>query len=162
MLEIIFEQSIELTFWLQSLGDWLHPVMEFFTFLGNEEFYLLLMPVFIWVIDFRLGYKIGVMLLVTTGINGLAKLTFRMPRPYWIDPKVGSVSSPAGGFGLPSGHSQTPLSVFGLLCVVRLVGYCVHLPGGTLLHRRPGRLGPWRDCPLRLHQAGRSSKGLVQ
>jgi membrane-associated phospholipid phosphatase len=115
MLEMIFEQSVELTFWLQSLGDWLHPVMEFFTFLGNEEFYLLLMPVFIWVIDFRLGYKIGVMLLVTTGINDLAKLIFGMPRPYWVDPKVCSVSSPAGGFGLPSGHSQTSLSVFGLL-----------------------------------------------
>lgn len=115
MLESIIDQSIQLTFWLQSLGDWLHPVMEFFTFLGNEEFYLLLMPVFIWVIDFRLGYKVGVMLLVTTGINELVKLVFRVPRPYWVNPEFAKFSKPAPGFGFPSGHSQTSLSIFGLL-----------------------------------------------
>ena len=115
MLDTIFQQSISLTMWLQSLGDWLDPVMHFFTFLGNEEFYLFVMPVFLWVIDYRLGFRLGVMLLLTTGINDLGKLTFRMPRPYWVSPEVGNVSSPAGGYGLPSGHSQTPISVFGLL-----------------------------------------------
>jgi len=118
MLETIFQQSIDLTFWLQSLGEWLDPVMHFFTFLGNEEFYLFVMPVFLWVLDYRLGFKLGVMLLVTTGINDLAKMIFRMPRPYWVDPRAGKVAAaPAGGFGLPSGHSQTPLSIFGLLAV---------------------------------------------
>ncbi|MBN2044571.1 MAG: phosphatase PAP2 family protein [Anaerolineales bacterium] len=115
MLETIFQQSINLTIWLQGLGDWLDPVMQFFTLLGNEEFYLFVMPVFIWVLDYQLGFKLGVMLLLTTGINDLAKLTFRMPRPYWVDPAAARFSSPAGGYGLPSGHSQTPISIFGLL-----------------------------------------------
>jgi len=116
MLETIFQQSIDLTFWLQSLGAWLAPVMHFFTFLGNEEFYLFVMPVFLWVIDYRLGFKLGVMLLVTSGINDLVKMIFRLPRPYWVDPRAGKVAAaPAGGYGLPSGHSQTSLSIFGLL-----------------------------------------------
>ena len=115
MLENLFQLSIDLTFWLQSLGEWLNPVMQFFTFLGNEEFYLFVMPVFIWLLDYTLGFKLGVMLLLTSGVNDLAKLTFRLPRPYWVNPDAARFSSPAGGYGLPSGHSQTSLSIFGLL-----------------------------------------------
>jgi hypothetical protein len=43
------------------------------------------------------------------------KLTFRLPRPYWVNPDVASIATPAAGYGLPSGHSQTPLSIFGLM-----------------------------------------------
>lgn len=117
MLENLFQLSIDLTFWLQSLGGWLNPVMQFFTFLGNEEFYIFVMPVFIWVLDYTLGFKLGVMLLLTSGVNDLAKLSFRLPRPYWVNPEAARFSSPAGGYGLPSGHSQTSLSIFGLLAV---------------------------------------------
>jgi membrane-associated phospholipid phosphatase len=115
MLDTIFSQSLELSFWLQSLGSWLDPVMEFFTFLGEEQFYLLVMPVIIWVIDYQLGFRVGVMLLLTSGINDLFKMSFRLPRPFWTNPEVARASSMPGGYGLPSGHSQTPLSVFGLL-----------------------------------------------
>ena len=115
MFDSIFAQSIELSYWLQSLGDWLTPVMKFFSFLGEEQFYLLVMPVILWVIDYGLGFRVGVMLLLTSGINELFKISFQMPRPFWLDPDVAKASSLPGGFGLPSGHSQTPLSVFGLL-----------------------------------------------
>ena len=172
-----FKQSIDLTFWLQSLGDWLDPVMHFFTFLGNEEFYLFVMPVFLWVLDYRLGFKLGVMLLLTSGINDLAKMIFRLPRPYWVDPSAGKVAAaPAGGYGLPSGHSQTSLSIFGLLAVefkkrwVTIVGDLrrlhdrplAHLPGRAFLFRCAGRLGAGRDRAVRLRQAGPGSQPLVQ
>lgn len=117
MLETIFQQSLALTTWLQSLGDWLFPIMHFFTFLGTQDFYMLVLPVFIWAFDYPLGYRLGVMLLTTAGINDLAKMVFRQPRPYWIKPDALKINSPAGGYGVPSGHSQTPLSVFGLLAV---------------------------------------------
>jgi membrane-associated phospholipid phosphatase len=115
MPEGLLELSLQLTFWLQGLGSWLAPVMQFFTFLGNEEFYLFVLPVFVWAIDYRLGFRVGVMLLLTTGINDLAKMSFRQPRPYWVNPKAAGFAEPAGGFGLPSGHAQTSLSIFGLL-----------------------------------------------
>jgi membrane-associated phospholipid phosphatase len=115
MLETLYQSSIDLTLWLQSLGGWLTPVMQLFTFFGNEEFYLFVMPLFIWVIDYRLGFRLGVMLLLTSGINNLAKMLFRMPRPYWVEPSLGGITEPAGGYGLPSGHAQNSLSIFGLL-----------------------------------------------
>ncbi|MGD2027852.1 MAG: phosphatase PAP2 family protein, partial [Anaerolineales bacterium] len=118
MMESIFTQSLELTIWLQSLAPWLKPVMEFFTFLSNEEFYLLVMPVVLWVFDYRLGFRIGVMLLLTSGLNPLVKMTFRQPRPYWVKPQAGVVSSPAGGYGIPSGHAQFSISVYGFFAVI--------------------------------------------
>lgn len=132
-MEAIFDQSLELTFWLQSLGSWLHPVMEFFTFLGEENFYLLVMPVILWVLDYRLGFRVGVMLLLTSGINDLFKMAFRMPRPFWVNPDAAQASSMPGGFGLPSGHSQTPLSVFGLLATAIKRGWVTVLLIFTIL-----------------------------
>lgn len=115
MLDTIFSQSLELTFWLQSLGNWLHPVMGFFSFLGEEQFYLLVMPVIIWEIDYRLGFRVGVMLLLTTGVNELFKMGLRKPRPFWLNPDAAKASSLPLGFSMPSGHSQTSFSIFGLL-----------------------------------------------
>lgn len=115
MPEGLLELSLQLTFWLQGLGSWLAPVMQFFTFLGNEEFYLFVLPVFVWAIDYRLGFRIGVMLLLTAGFNDLAKMSFRQPRPYWVDPEAAGFAEPAAGYGLPSGHAQFSLAIFGLL-----------------------------------------------
>jgi membrane-associated phospholipid phosphatase len=115
MLDTILAQSLELTFWLQSLGDWLKPVMEFFSFFGDVPFYLLVMPVLVWLIDYQLGFRVGVMVLLTTGFNELLKLGLRTPRPFWLNPEAARASSMPSGFGLPSGHSQNSFSVFGLL-----------------------------------------------
>ncbi len=115
MPEGLLDLSIQLTFWLQGLGTWLAPVMQFFTFLGNEEFFLFVLPVFLWAIDYRMGFRIAVMLMLAAGINDLAKMSFRQPRPYWVNPEVAGFSEPAVGFGLPSGHAQFSLAVFGML-----------------------------------------------
>jgi len=116
-MDAIYSQSLELTYWLQSLGDWLKPVMEFFTFVGEEQFYLLISPILVWLIDYRLGFRVGVILLLTSGFNELLKLSFRQPRPYWLDPDAAAASSPPVGYSLPSGHSQNSASIFGLLAV---------------------------------------------
>ena len=116
-MDAIMSQSIELTYWLQGLGAWLKPVMEFFTFLGEEQFYLLVSPILIWLVDYRLGFRVAVMLLLTSGFNELLKLSFRQPRPYWLDPNAATASSPSVGYSLPSGHSQNSASIFGLLAV---------------------------------------------
>ncbi len=99
---------------LQNLGDWLTPVMEIFTFLGDEQFYLLILPIFVWWVDIGLGLRIGVSLLLSAGINGTVKLVFGLPRPYWVSPKVKALSE-GTTFGFPSGHSQNALVVWGRL-----------------------------------------------
>ncbi len=127
MLEQLFQQSVELSIWLQSLGDWLTPIMRAFTFLGNEEFFLLIMPVIVWSVDYTFGLRLGMMLLISGGINSTLKLAFHQPRPYWYDARVQNLTSPATDFGVPSGHSQVPLSVFGLIAATLKRGWVTAL-----------------------------------
>lgn len=115
MLETLFQQSIELTLILQSIGDWLTPIMQAFTFLGNEEFYLLVMPILVWAVDYRFGARMGTLLLTTGAINWIGKAAFHQPRPFWISQEVKVLDpTPHTGFGLPSGHSMNSAAVFGL------------------------------------------------
>ena len=100
--------------WLQGLGDWLLVPMQSFTFLGSEEFFLLIMPALLWCFEFRLGFRIGLILLTSQGINGIFKLLFSAPRPFWVSSDVKALST-EGSFGMPSGHSQTAVVVWGRL-----------------------------------------------
>ncbi len=115
MITDLSELSINLIQSLQALGNWLVPLMKFFTFLGVEEFYFLVMPVLIWAVDYSLGLRVGVMLLLSSGFNNILKMSFRQPRPYWYSTEVKNLGQPWPGFGIPSGHSMTPVSTYGLL-----------------------------------------------
>ncbi|MCK4741903.1 MAG: phosphatase PAP2 family protein, partial [Anaerolineales bacterium] len=108
----ILDWGYPIIYWLQSLGDWLTPAMQLFTFLGNEEFFLLVLPALLWCVDIGLGVRVGLILLASNGTNAVFKLAFGTPRPYWANPKVKALST-GTSFGLPSGHAQTALSVWG-------------------------------------------------
>jgi len=97
----------------QSLGNWLVAPMKFFSFLGSEEFFILALPVLYWSVDAALGLRVGVILLVSGGINDLFKLAFHSPRPYWVSADVKALSAETS-FGLPSGHAQISVSVWGM------------------------------------------------
>jgi len=100
---------------LQASGPaWLTLVMDGFTWLGSEWFYLLVMPAVLWSYDSRLGIRLGVMLLLSGTVNSVLKLAFGLPRPFWIDSRIRALS-PEGSFGLPSGHAQNGVALWGLL-----------------------------------------------
>lgn len=99
---------------IQQLGDWLLEPMKFFTFLGQEEFFLLIMPAIYWCVDSSLGLRLGLILMASNGFNGLFKLAFHSPRPFWYAEAVQARASEAS-FGLPSGHAQTAAAVWGTL-----------------------------------------------
>ena len=113
-MESIWAFEIEITKFLQGLGTWLQFPMELFTFLGNEEFYMLIMPALYWCVDPILGVRIGVMLVTSGTLNSTAKLLFKSPRPYWVDTQVQAFITESS-FGLPSGHAMNSMSVWGLL-----------------------------------------------
>jgi glycerophosphoryl diester phosphodiesterase/membrane-associated phospholipid phosphatase len=98
---------------LQDGAGWLTPVLQVITFLGDEEFYLLIFPILYWAISRKLGVRLGIMLLVTAGVNGLLKLVFTTPRPAFLDPSL--ELAPETSFGLPSGHAQNAAAIWGLL-----------------------------------------------
>ncbi|MTV26750.1 phosphatase PAP2 family protein [Nitriliruptoraceae bacterium ZYF776] len=98
---------------LQDELGWLTPLMALFSFLGDEEFYLLGFPVLYWAISRRWGVRLGVMLLVTAGVNGLGKALTASPRPAAFAGDLARVEETS--FGIPSGHAQNAAAIWGRL-----------------------------------------------
>jgi glycerophosphoryl diester phosphodiesterase/membrane-associated phospholipid phosphatase len=98
---------------LQDGPGWLTTLLHVITFLGDEEFYLLGFPILYWAVSRRVGLRLGVMLLLTAGINSIGKLVPVSPRPAFLDPSLERV--PESTFGIPSGHSQNGVAIWGLL-----------------------------------------------
>lgn len=99
---------------LQGLGAWLTLPMQAFSFLGSEDFFMLVLPALYWSVDAALGLRVGVILLVGSSLNDMFKLAFHGPRPYWFSTKIQAFASETA-FGLPSGHSQSAVGVWGML-----------------------------------------------
>jgi membrane-associated phospholipid phosphatase len=113
-MDAILNLGNSIIIWLQSLGGWLVTPMSVFTFLGNEQFYLVVAPAIFWCLDTSLGLKMGLSLMVNTAFYSILKLVFHTPRPYWIEPRVQPFSAETS-FGIPSGHSQNATVAWGLL-----------------------------------------------
>jgi membrane-associated phospholipid phosphatase len=145
----------------QSLGNWLAGPMQFFSFLGSEDFFLLALPLVYWCVDAALGLRIGLILLVGTGLNALFKMAMHGPRPYWVSTNVQGMASETG-FGVPSGHSQSAAGIWGTvaayfrktwfwvvaLLVILMIGLSrlylgVHFPHDVLLGWTLGFLTLW-------------------
>jgi membrane-associated phospholipid phosphatase len=90
---------------LQNTGDWLKPVMEFFTALGYPQAYMAIIAVVYWSLDRKLGLKMAIYLPLSSSINSILKFAIHAPRPYWVSTEILAIHS-SNGFGMPSGHSQ--------------------------------------------------------
>ena len=107
-IEIAFIQA------LQDQAAWLLILMQFFSFLGQPEFYLLIIPAFYWCRDPRLGLRLGLLMGISGGLNEALKVVFHLPRPYWVSPDVRAFGS-YPSFGLPSSHAQGAVTFWGLI-----------------------------------------------
>ena len=89
---------------------------RFVTLLGDEKFYLLLLPLVYWCIDKRLGVRLAVLVMASNVINLWIKYAFDLPRPY-RSPEVVKVRllGSETGPGFPSGHTQSVAVTFGYL-----------------------------------------------
>jgi len=99
---------------LQAIAPWFEPPSQFFSFLGTEEFYLVILPLLYWCVDVRLGLRISVILSVSDSLNSFFKFVFHQPRPYWVSDKVRVIQAEAS-YGLPSGHAQHAVTVWGIV-----------------------------------------------
>jgi membrane-associated phospholipid phosphatase len=115
-METLHELEISILLFLQSLGAWLAGPLETVSLLGNEEFYMLVMPSLYWSLDAALGLRMAVMLILSNGFNAFFKVAFHLPRPYWIDLRILPLSAETS-FGLPSGHAMNAASLWGLMLV---------------------------------------------
>lgn len=99
---------------IQGLGAWLEAPMKLFSFLGTENFFLLVLPLIYWCVDAQLGIRVGFILITSSYVNGIFKLWFAGPRPYWVSDKVIPFSAESS-FGVPSGHAQNAVTNWGML-----------------------------------------------
>jgi membrane-associated phospholipid phosphatase len=97
---------------LQSLGTFLVLPMKVLSFLGTEEFFLLVMPGMVWCVDASLGLRMGLVLLTSASFNSMLKIAFGWPRPFWVSDAV-TAHAFESSYGFPSGHAQASMVLWG-------------------------------------------------
>jgi membrane-associated phospholipid phosphatase len=115
-MQSLIDSSIAIIIAIQGMGEWLTLAMRFFSNLGTEDFFFLVLPLIYWCIDSALGLRVGLILTTTGVFNYAGKLLFAGPRPYWVSSHVKGLW-PETTFGAPSGHAQNAMSVWGVIAV---------------------------------------------
>ncbi len=112
-MDALMRWGIDLVLRLQSLAG-LEGAMQAATFLGEEQFFMFVMPALYWCFSAGLGARVAVMIVLSNGLNAWLKLAFALPRPYWLDSRVTAFVAESS-YGLPSGHAMNAVSVWGYL-----------------------------------------------
>ena len=123
-MESILDWGIGGIVWLQQFSPTLDVPFKAITFMGNQPFYMLLLPLVYWCLNRRVGVRLAIFFLFSAYLNAVAKVLAAQPRPYQVDPLVLQLSKASGG-GFPSGHTQNAVVVWGYLA------------------SELGRVGPW-------------------
>jgi len=110
----LLDWGIQVILWIQQFSPTLDLPFKALTFLGDETFYLIFMPLYYWCIDRRAGSRLFFLLLFSAYINAIAKVVADQPRPFTYDQRVQSIVHASGG-GLPSGHTQNAVAIWGFL-----------------------------------------------
>jgi membrane-associated phospholipid phosphatase len=162
-MQVFIESGIAFIIALQSaVGDWFIAPMRFFSYLGNEEFFLLVLPLVYWSVDSALGLRVAFILVTSNLFNHIGKLIFAGPRPYWISSHVRALWLTETSFGIPSGHAQNAASIWGMfaaygkrtwlwiasIAIIFLIGFSriflgVHFPHDVIFGWLLGALILW-------------------
>jgi len=113
-MDLLVQWGLGVVLWIQTFRN---PVFDAFfltiNFLGEEEFYVLCLPLIFWSIHKSLGMRLGAVLVFSTYVNQSLKDIFAAPRPHQ-SPGVWSPLKTAG-YGIPSGHSQGTATFWGFI-----------------------------------------------
>jgi membrane-associated phospholipid phosphatase len=113
-MDSVLTWGIQVVLWFQQFSPWLDLPFKAFTLMGEEASYLLLLPGLYWCVDRRIGARVTVLFLLSAYFNAAAKVFFDQPRPFEYDAHVRQLAFTSGR-GLPSGHAQNSLVVWGYL-----------------------------------------------
>ena len=96
-----------------------NPVLDSFfqwiTYFGQEICILAVICLFYWCLDKRFAYRLGFIYFSAGLCIQTLKITFRIPRPWILDPEFHPVASAvpaATGYSFPSGHTQGGTCLF--------------------------------------------------
>ncbi len=100
------------------------PAGDFFfqavTYLAQELFVVTVICWLYWCSNKKLAYTLGFSYFISGLLIQGLKITFRIPRPWILDPKFQPVASAildATGYSFPSGHTQSITALLGTLAV---------------------------------------------
>jgi glycerophosphoryl diester phosphodiesterase len=112
-IQVIDQASLPFFSWLQGFQtDGLTSVMRFFSYLGTEYFFMLLLPLLYWTLSKRWGMMVAFSLVFSSYLVGVIKWTFNIPRPPSPPVKIlWTETSPS----FVSGHAATAMAVWGTL-----------------------------------------------
>lgn len=91
-------------------------LMKAVSFIGNEYFYLAILPLLYWCVDRRRGARIALIFLASVFLNAWLKELCGQPRPFELDPSLGLAVETSRGF--PSGHAQGTAVLWGLVAAM--------------------------------------------
>ena len=110
----VLDWGIDVVLWFQQFSPALDVPFIILSFLGDEKFFLPLVPILYWCVDRRTGAQVGLLLLLSAYLNALVKDVYQQPRPFVYDARVRPILH-AHGEGFPSGHTQTTTVFWGYM-----------------------------------------------
>lgn len=93
----------------------LDKLMQFITYFGQELIIIAVICTLYWCVDKRFAYLMGFTYFSAGLCVQTLKITFRIPRPWVLDPSFHAVESAvpgATGYSFPSGHTQGATCLF--------------------------------------------------
>jgi membrane-associated phospholipid phosphatase len=110
----LVQWGLEIVRWIQTFRN---PAFDAFfqtiNFLGEEDFYVLALPLIFWCLRKALGIRLGAVLLFSMYLNQSLKDLFAAPRPHQYPNVWSPFKTP--GYGIPSGHTQGTTVFWGYL-----------------------------------------------
>jgi len=112
---------MEILYWFESIRN---PLLDAFfssvTWLGHELIPIALICILYWCVNKSTAYKIGFSFFVSGLATQALKVTFRISRPWKLDPDfkpVENAVNEATSYSFPSGHTQSATSVYSSLAL---------------------------------------------
>lgn len=115
-MDAIYNWGLDIIITIQTIrSDVLDYVFLAITSLGNDVFYMLLLPLFYWCIEKQQSLRLFYLFMFSSWLNATTKDLLNQPRPYVLNEniKIGTT----GGPGIPSGHAQGSLVFWGYLAM---------------------------------------------
>ena len=113
-MEALLQWGLEAIRFIQQVEN---PLLTIFfrtvSGLGGPVSFYLLLPALFWCADYKLGVRVAALFSISAFSNSLLKEFFAQPRPFNLEPALGIGT--AGGYGLPSGHAQGSMVLWGCI-----------------------------------------------
>lgn len=118
-----FFHSKDFLIWFTDVQTpFLNFFAQIFTFMGNEEFYMLILPLVFWCFSKKVGFRLLYVFILSVYVNSFIKINMAVARPVGVEGVnslfIGSAEHAGSHYpydSFPSGHAQGSTTLWGYL-----------------------------------------------